>query len=136
MATPLQYACLENPHGQRSLVGYSPWGHKESNRTEGLTRQTYTHTHTHTHTEICMLEDRTVSNVKSSPGRRPVWFHQRLQSHLWIHGRHHRVLTAEVILCMKPLWNLRSLKPQQTCVKCSPVFGQLMKAVHPTGNQL
>ena len=26
---PLQYSCLENPHGQRSLVGYSPWGHKE-----------------------------------------------------------------------------------------------------------
>ena len=23
--------------GQRSLVGYSPWGHKESDRTEGLT---------------------------------------------------------------------------------------------------
>ena len=22
---PLQYPCLENPHGQRSLVGYSPW---------------------------------------------------------------------------------------------------------------
>ena len=21
---PLQYSCLENPHGQRSLVGYSP----------------------------------------------------------------------------------------------------------------
>ena len=27
---PLQYSCLENPHGQRSLVGYSPCGHKES----------------------------------------------------------------------------------------------------------
>ena len=27
---PLQYSCLENPHGQRGLVGYSPWGHKES----------------------------------------------------------------------------------------------------------
>ena len=26
---PLQYCCLENPHGQSSLVGYSPWGHKE-----------------------------------------------------------------------------------------------------------
>ena len=26
---PLQYSCLENPHGQRSLAGYSPWGHKE-----------------------------------------------------------------------------------------------------------
>ena len=25
---PLQYSCLENPHGQRSLEGYSPWGHK------------------------------------------------------------------------------------------------------------
>ena len=23
---PLQYSCLENPHGQRGLVGYSPWG--------------------------------------------------------------------------------------------------------------
>ena len=22
---PLQYSCLENPHGQRNLVGYSPW---------------------------------------------------------------------------------------------------------------
>ena len=27
----LQYSCLENPHGQRSLVGYS---HKESDTTE------------------------------------------------------------------------------------------------------
>ena len=26
---PLQYSWLENPHRQRSLVGYSPWGHKE-----------------------------------------------------------------------------------------------------------
>ena len=25
---PLQYSCLKNPHGQRSLVGYSPRGHK------------------------------------------------------------------------------------------------------------
>ena len=24
-------------HGQRSVVGYSPWGHKESDMTEGLT---------------------------------------------------------------------------------------------------
>ena len=26
-------------HGQRSLVGYSPWGHKESDTTEWLTQQ-------------------------------------------------------------------------------------------------
>ena len=23
-ANPLQFSCLENPHGQRSLAGYSP----------------------------------------------------------------------------------------------------------------
>ena len=33
---PLQYSCLENPQGQRSLVGYSPWSHKESDTTEWL----------------------------------------------------------------------------------------------------
>ena len=33
---PLQYFCLEKPHGQMSLVGYSPWGLKESDMTEKL----------------------------------------------------------------------------------------------------
>ena len=33
---PLQYSCLENPHRQRSLAGYSPLDHKESNVTECL----------------------------------------------------------------------------------------------------
>ena len=28
--------CLENPHGQRNLVGYSPWGGQESDMTEQL----------------------------------------------------------------------------------------------------
>ena len=40
---PLQNSPLENSHGQRSLVGYSPWGHKESDMTG--------HTDTHTHTQ-------------------------------------------------------------------------------------
>ena len=31
---PLQYFCLENPHGQRSLEGYGPQGHKESDMIE------------------------------------------------------------------------------------------------------
>ena len=36
------------PHGQRSLAGYSPWGHKDSDMTE------YTHAgiQTHTHSKI------------------------------------------------------------------------------------
>ena len=37
---PLQYSCLENPgqrsHGQRSLVGYSLWGLKDSDTTQRL----------------------------------------------------------------------------------------------------
>ena len=32
----LQYSCLENPHGERSLMSYSPWGHKESDTTKRL----------------------------------------------------------------------------------------------------
>ena len=31
---PFQYSCLENPHGQMSLVGYSPLGHRELDETE------------------------------------------------------------------------------------------------------
>ena len=30
---PLQCSCLENLHGQRSLVGYSPWDHTELEHT-------------------------------------------------------------------------------------------------------
>ena len=37
---PLQYSCLENPYGQRSLMGSAPWGDKDSDTTE--------HTHRHT----------------------------------------------------------------------------------------
>ena len=33
---PLQYCCLGNPQGQRSLVGYRPWGRKEVDTTERL----------------------------------------------------------------------------------------------------
>ena len=47
-------------HGWRSLVGYSPWGCKESDMAERLyfllsflgNRNTHTHTHTHTHTIV------------------------------------------------------------------------------------
>ena len=49
-----QYSYLENPHGQRSLVGYSPWGDKKSDMTERLT---HTHTHTNTHIIINTYEN-------------------------------------------------------------------------------
>ena len=34
----LQYFCLGESHGQRSLVGYSPWGLKESDTAEACTK--------------------------------------------------------------------------------------------------
>ena len=42
---PLQYYCLENQsHGQRTLVGYSPWGRRCA--------RAHARLHTHTHTEL------------------------------------------------------------------------------------
>ena len=35
-SNPLQCSCLENPRGQRSLAGYSPWVFRESDMTERL----------------------------------------------------------------------------------------------------
>ena len=40
--TPPQYSCLENPHGQRSLVGYSPWSWEESDMAERLSTLHFT----------------------------------------------------------------------------------------------
>ena len=34
--SPLQYSLPGKSHGKRSVVGYSPWGHKESDTTERL----------------------------------------------------------------------------------------------------
>ena len=36
LGSPLQYSCLENSHGQRSLAGYSSCSHKDSDTTERL----------------------------------------------------------------------------------------------------
>ena len=38
---PLQYSCLENPHGQRSLAGYSPWVTKSQTRLKWLSMHTH-----------------------------------------------------------------------------------------------
>ena len=40
---PLQYSCLENSMDRRSLVGYSPWGQKESDMTEHMPCFIYLH---------------------------------------------------------------------------------------------
>ena len=58
----LQYSCLENPHGQKSLAAGSPWDRKQSKMTEQL--NTHTHTHTHTHTTTCISSVITTLEVK------------------------------------------------------------------------
>ena len=45
MPTPTPVFLAGGSHGQRSLLGYSPWGRKESNMTERLS----THTHRNHH---------------------------------------------------------------------------------------
>ena len=35
---PPRYSCLENPQRQRSLMGHSPWGCKESDMTKHLSK--------------------------------------------------------------------------------------------------
>ena len=66
---PLQYSCLEDPHGQRSLEGYSPRRCKELDMTErlhsiALTKRQYSHplsriyfpsNHTETYNKIIVL---------------------------------------------------------------------------------
>ena len=54
---PLQHSCLENPNEQGSLVGDSPWGHKESDTTERLsTAHSTANTHTHTQVHVKLMK--------------------------------------------------------------------------------
>ena len=59
---PLQYSCLENPHGQRSLVGYSTRGREESDTTERLSAAQ----HTSSVTPTCMTLGKPPKPVSSS----------------------------------------------------------------------
>ena len=47
-------------HGQRSVVGYSPWAHKESDVTE----HAHAHTRAHTHTLTVNLESFLIGLLK------------------------------------------------------------------------
>ena len=62
---PLQYSCLENSHGQRSLAGYSPWGRKES----GRTKHTRTVRNAHFRSGPCVLRSLILSlPAEPAPG--------------------------------------------------------------------
>ena len=61
---PLQYSCLENPHGWRSQAGYSPWGRKEADVTE----HAHAHAHIHRDNEIQEADKGILSGI------RKIWY--------------------------------------------------------------
>ena len=61
---PLQYSWPRKFHGQSILEGYSPWGHKESDRTE------------HTHTHFIDEETKAQRCWATFPG----WYNQRTRT--------------------------------------------------------
>ena len=58
---PTQVFLAGEVHGQKSLEGYSPWGHKELDTTERLT-------HTHTNVIKCSWETWLVKNLSEVNG--------------------------------------------------------------------
>ena len=115
----------EKSHGQRSLVGYSPWSHREPDRHNWATQ--HTHTHTHTHSDLIVVFVQLLSHVQlcdsmdsSTPGF-PALHHlpELAQTHVhWVGGaiqpshprlplssalnlRSIRVFSSESTLCMR-----------------------------------
>ena len=75
---PLQYPCLKNPHGQKSLAGDSPWGYKESDRIEWLSTLSLFHT-PETNTTLLILQRKKKKKKKilkkKQTHRRSLYFH-------------------------------------------------------------
>ena len=66
---PLQYSRLENPRGQRSLVGYSPWGRKELDTTERLNIHTAQHALSSRDTPVKETPERTLPSLMEGSSR-------------------------------------------------------------------
>ena len=73
---PPQFSGLENPHGQRSLADYSPWGRKQLDTTEATQRAI--HTATWMDLEMVILSE--VSGTKTMI----VWISERTQVSLFM----------------------------------------------------
>ena len=76
---PLQHFCLENPHGHRSLAGYSPWGCKESDTTEQLSMQ----------------------RASCSPEDIPTLFSSSSVEHLFVKTSVHNITVDDSCLCLR-----------------------------------
>ena len=77
---PIQYFGLENPHEQRSLVGYSPRGRKESDMTERLSLS-FTCITEHSH--VGMITPILTSQMRKLKLREVWWLTQDHTSNEW-----------------------------------------------------
>ena len=76
LGNPLWYSCLKNPHGQWSLVSYSPWVRKESNMTVF---------HTTHETGALSLSP----SGSASPGQTSHELSRLSSARMWAESRHH-----------------------------------------------
>ena len=90
---PLRCSCLEKFHGQRSLVGSSPWGHGELDVTKGLE-------HTLPFNDVTVsphwIHTPTIGNLVS-----PVLQMKELKHHLFVY----------YVICFSHLFMTSSLSP-------------------------
>ena len=118
---PFQYSCLKNIHGQRSQVGYNPWGHKESIVSEHSTMRYYSIVQ-----NCAIILQFTKSkrlNLYNSPQGSTLWmyYHVTFTVPLWVHLL--LLFLSSVILI--PQWpsypslsTLGLLPPQVLCTGC------------------
>ena len=99
---PLQYSCLENPHGKRSLVGYRPWGLKESDTTERLSTEQNNRDQIYSPA----LNKQNSSQMDWAPGSRTPWFLR--QGYFFHKASQHfiTILNDTPIYFLNYLWSL------------------------------
>ena len=96
-------------HGQRSQAGYSPWGHKELDRTEWLS------THMHRNRYVC------------------TFFAMWLQSYNWVGWS---LFLTPLMLCLATLMQSSSLTaPWQMTNKIMGYFGKIVQEMIKPGSQ-
>ena len=97
-SNPLQYSCLENPHGQMSLAGYSPWGCKGLGMTEQLSPSTgyiavnWSHRHDIKFSSTCWIQ----TESKTSTNTPQLIVLQNISSRFKRSALIHSILTREL----------------------------------------
>ena len=76
---PISVFLPGKPCGQRSLVGYSPWGRKESDTVKDKSPHIHTQTHTHTHLPLDFPTSRSQLDQQGLKGSRCCLDHSRVR---------------------------------------------------------